>query len=124
MDPIADMLVIIKNGYLAQKSYITIPYSKMKLEIANVLEKEEFIGHVSRKNSNIIAELIFDGHKPRLTQVQRVSKLGLRIYTKSKKIKPVKGGRGFVIVSTSKGLMTGKEANKKNLGGEIICRVW
>jgi len=67
---------------------------------------------------------LYEGRKPKVWQIKRVSKLGLRVYTKSKNIKKLKGGRGIVIISTPNGVMTGSEAKAKNLGGEIICQIW
>src|SRR3989344_3343375 len=124
MDPIADMLVAIKNGYMAKKSQVLVPYSKFKFEIAKVLEKENFVGKVQMKDNLILVDIIYDNKNPRLNQIKKVSKLGLRIYIKSKNIKKIKGGRGITIISTPKGVMTGNDAKRKNLGGEVICQVW
>lgn len=124
MDPVADMLTIVKNGYLAGKPEVLIPYSKFKLAIVKVLEKEKFIGKINKKDREIQVQLLYDGHRPHLTHIEKVSKLGLRIYSKSKRITSVKGGRGMIIISTPKGVMTGKEAKLKKLGGEIICKLW
>lgn len=123
MDPVADMLTIVRNGYLAKKPEVTTPYSKFKLEIAKILERENFVSKINKKDSTIIIDLLLKGHKT-LHQIKKVSKPGLRVYTKSKKIKPLKGGRGLIIISTPKGVMTAKEAKKKNLGGEVICEIW
>ena len=124
MDPIADMLVIIKNGYLAHKEQVSMRYSKFRLEVAKTLEKESFIGKVNKADSKITAELIYVANKPRLSEIKKVSKSGLRVYIKSKKIKSLKSGKGSYIISTPDGVMSGKEAKKKNLGGEVICLVW
>ncbi len=124
MDAIADMLTIIRNGYLAKKPDISVPHSKFKLEIARVLEKQNYIGKVQKKESSINIELSYENKKPKITQIKKVSKQGSRIHTKSKHLKPVKGGRGDLIVSTPEGAMTAKDAKKKNLGGEVICEVW
>ncbi|OGD86451.1 30S ribosomal protein S8 [Candidatus Curtissbacteria bacterium RIFCSPHIGHO2_01_FULL_41_11] len=118
------MLITIKNGYMAKKPSVTIPVSKFKLEIAKVLEKEKFIGNIKSEDREITIELLYDNHKPKISQIQKVSKLGLRVYSKSKKIPTLKGGRGTYILSTPQGVMTGKEAKAKKLGGEVICRVW
>ncbi len=124
MDPIADMLVTIKNGYMAKKPNVVVSYSKFKLEIARVLEKENFIGKVENKDRKVAIELLYENQKPKISQVKKVSKLGLRVYTKSKKIPLVLGGKGLIIITTPEGVMTGKEAKAKKLGGEIICKVW
>lgn len=124
MDPVADMLIIIKNGYMARKPNISAPYSKFKLEIAKTLEKEKFVGSVKKEDGKIHINLAYDESKPRMSEVKKVSKLGLRVYIKSKRIKSIKGGKGITIISTPSGVMTGKEAKVKKLGGEVICQVW
>lgn len=124
MDPIADMLTVIKNGYMASKADVVVPYSKFKFSVAKVLAKEKFVGEVEKIESKIKITLLYEDQKPKMAQVSKISKLGLRVYTKSKNIKKVKGGRGIVLISTPKGVMTGDEARKTNLGGEVICEVW
>lgn len=124
MDPIADMLTIIKNGYMAKKDLVRVTKSKFKLEIAKVLEKEGFIGVVSDADNTIEINLVYKNQIPAISEIKKISKLGLRVYTKSKNIKKIKGGKGISVVSTSKGVMTGKDANAKKLGGEVICQVW
>lgn len=124
MDPIANMLVSIKNGYMAKKLKVSVPYSKFKLEIAKVLEKENILGKVEKKASEIIMELLYANQKPRISEIKRISKSGLRVYAKSKNIKRVRGGRGLTLISTSKGIMTDTQAKSKKLGGEIICQIW
>ena len=125
MDSIANMIVAIKNGYLAKKEEVVMPFSKFRFEVAKVLEISGFVAKVSKSENAVKVELLYtEDKRPRITEIKKVSKQGLRIYTKSKNIKPVKGGRGITIISTSQGVMTQKEAQKKNLGGEVICRVW
>ena len=124
MDPIADMLVAIKNGYMAKRSQVLVPYSKFKFEIAKVLEKENFIGKVQNKDNLLFIDIINDNKNPKLHQIKKISKLGLRVHVRSKNIKKVKGGRGMFIISTPQGVMTSDDAKKKNLGGEVICEVW
>lgn len=124
MDPIADMLVTIKNGYMAKKDTVLVTRSKFKLEIAKVLEKEGFIGAVTDSPPKIEIKLVYKNQLPAVNEIKRISKLGLRVYTKGKNIKPLKGGRGLTIISTSHGVLTGKEARNKKLGGEVICQVW
>ena len=125
MDPIADMLVIIKNGYLANKEQVSVPYSKFRFQVAKVISKSGFVGNVSKSENSLTIDLIYqENKKPRITEIKKISKLGLRTYIKSKNIRLIKGGRGTSIISTSAGVMTGAEAKKKNLGGEIICQIW
>ena len=124
MDPVANMLVSVKNGYMAKKTQVLVPFSKFKYEIAKVLESEKFVAKVAKSNNKILIDLLYESGKPKITDINRVSKSGLRVYEKGKNIKKIKGGRGILIVTTSKGLMTGKDAKEKKLGGEVICRVW
>lgn len=124
MDHVSNMVVIIKNGYMAKKASVVVPHSNFKLEIAKVLEKENFVGLVKKEGNKIEIALIYENRKPKITEIKRVSKPGLRIYTKSKNIKKVKGGIGQTLVSTPQGVMTGKDAKAKKLGGEVICQVW
>lgn len=124
MDPIADMFTIIRNGYMAKKSQVLVPYSKFKIEIAQVLEKEKFVAGATKQESKIKIDLIYSGKKPKLSHVKKISKPGLRVYTKSKNIRKVKGGKGIIIISTPKGVMTGNIAKTEKLGGEIIAEVW
>ena len=124
MDPVADMFTIIRNGYMAKKSQVLVPYSKFKIEIAQVLEKENFVALVKKEESKIKIDLIYSAKKPKLSHVKKISKPGLRVYTKSKNIRKVKGGKGIIIISTPKGVMTGNIAKTEKLGGEIIAEVW
>ncbi|OGD82903.1 30S ribosomal protein S8 [Candidatus Curtissbacteria bacterium RIFCSPLOWO2_01_FULL_39_62] len=124
MDPVANMFATIKNGYMANKNNVSVPYSKFKLEIAKVLEKQNFVGKVAQKDKKIEIDLLYENQKPKVAEIKKVSKLGLRVYSKSKHINLVKGGRGITIISTPNGVMAGSEARKKKLGGEVICQVW
>jgi small subunit ribosomal protein S8 len=124
MDPIADMLTSIKNGYMAKKDLVRVPKSKFRYEIAKVLEAEKFVGIVTAAENLIEISLVYKNQLPAISEIKKISKLGLRVYTKSKNIKSIKGGKGITIVSTSKGVMTGKSAVNKKLGGEVICQVW
>ncbi|KKR86545.1 MAG: 30S ribosomal protein S8 [Candidatus Curtissbacteria bacterium GW2011_GWA1_41_11] len=124
MDPVANMFVIIKNGYMANKVNVLVPYSKFKFDIVKVLEKQKFIGKISKKENKIEIDLLYENQKPKIQEIRKISKLGLRVYSKSKHINSVRGGRGLTIISTPEGVMTGAEARKKNLGGEVICQLW
>lgn len=124
MDPVADMLAAIKNGYMARKDKVQVPKSKFKLEIAKVMEKDGFINSVSVVDNRLEIALKYTNHRPAINEIKRISKLGLRTYSKSKNIKKVKGGKGATIISTPKGVMDNKDARSKNLGGEIICQIW
>jgi small subunit ribosomal protein S8 len=127
-DPIADMLTRIRNAAAAGKTEISLPYSKMKHRIAEILVGDGYIVRVSTGEKGGFRQLVLDidqqkAKKP-FTELVRVSKPGRRMYTKRDEIPRILGGRGIVIVSTSAGLMTGYEARAKGLGGELICKVW
>lgn len=128
MDPINDMLNIIKNAQAAGKETASIPFSNLKYEIAKVLERENFIGKIEKKGRGekrfVEITLKYEDKIPAISGVKIISKPGQRIYTPAKKIRKVKGGYGIAIISTSKGLMTEKEARRNKLGGEIICEIW
>lgn len=128
-DPIADMLTRIRNANIAYLSQVEIPHSKIKEEIAKILKAEGFIKdyEVTEEFSHMVIKvtLKYSENKERVIKtLKRVSKPGVRIYTPAKKIPRLLGGLGLVIMSTSKGLMTGKKAYKLGLGGEILCYVW
>ncbi len=128
-DPITDMLNRIHNAQTAGLPTVEIPFSKLKYEIAQILEKNNFIGRVEKKGKKIkkTIEIIlkYEDKIPVISGLKRVSKPGHRIYLNHRKIKKVRGGYGIAIISTSKGvLMTDKEARKQKLGGEVICEIW
>lgn len=127
-DPICDMLNRIRNAEMVFKEKIEVPYSKIKNEIARILQENGFIlgfEKKGKKNRKILEiYLKYDGKTPAISGLRRVSKPGQRIYKGFKEIKPVKSGYGIAIISTSKGLMTDREAKKRKIGGEIICEVW
>lgn len=127
-DPIADMLTQIRNAQAVEKPTVSIPFSNLKYEIAKILEKEGYIKKAEKKSRKVkkILEisLNYKENIPAITGLRKVSKLGQRIYLPVRKIKKVRSGFGMAVVSTSKGLMTDKEARKKKLGGEILCEIW
>jgi small subunit ribosomal protein S8 len=125
-DPISDMLTRIRNAVTARRSVISMPYSKIKEAIAAILKKNGYIVEYSVTEANGFKslELILPEDSETITSLIRVSKPGRRVYVASSDIPTVLGGRGIVIVSTSNGLMTGRDARRKGLGGELICKVW
>jgi small subunit ribosomal protein S8 len=130
-DPIADMLTRIRNAVLSRHDAVLIPASKMKVSIARVLKDEGFIRDFSVVNEdgkpqpNLKVELSYGGRKqPVLSGLQRVSKPGLRVYVQRTEIPRVYGGLGIAILSTPKGIMTGQEARRQSVGGELLCYVW
>ncbi len=128
-DPIADMLTRIRNANMVSHPTVQIPASKLKVELAKLLKEEGFISDYSIDESGkfkvINIELKYDfQNKPVITNLQRVSRPGLRNYCKAKNLPKVMGGLGIAIVSTSKGLLADREATTQNIGGEILCYVW
>lgn len=128
MDPIADMLVALKNAQAVKKETVRVPFSKIKFQIAKILEKEGYIEKVEEKGrikKNLLIFLKYDENKkPAISGVKRISKPGQRIYKTCREIKKVKGGYGLAIISTSKGLMTDKEAKRQRVGGEVLFEIW
>jgi small subunit ribosomal protein S8 len=125
-DPISDLLTRIRNAINADHNFTRVPYSKIKENILIVLAKNGFIESYQKAKSGKFDELIIDFKKDnqRTLNLKRVSKPGQRIYTKNKEIKKIRSGLGISVVSTSKGIMTGKEAKKQKLGGEILCEIY
>lgn len=127
-DPIADMLIRIKNAQAVLHPTVDIPYSNLKHQLANILLKEEFIKGVGKKQNKaektIRITLKYKNKAPVIRGLKRVSRPGRRVYLPAQKIRLPRSGRGAVIVSTPKGLLTGREARRKKVGGEVICEVW
>ena len=127
-DPIADLLTRIRNAIAIGKNEVRLPSSKMKLTVAKELVKAGYLTDVKTEKKSPRDEMIViineEGKNPVITEIDRVSKPGRRVYAGAKEIPRVKSGRGVMIVSTSKGIMTGAEAIKNRLGGELICKVY
>lgn len=127
-DPIADMLSRIRNAVAVNKHEISLPHSKVKQAVATLLKDNNFIESVAVEGEGIDKHLAItindERSTSRITEIKRLSKPGRRHYVRSQEIPVVKRGRGIVIVSTSKGLMTGDEAKKQRVGGELICKVY
>lgn len=127
-DPIADMLIRIKNALLARKAKVEMPYSKLKLAIAQVLLAEGYVTDVKVEDGKpfkkLVVELKYVKDLPAITEVKRESKPGRRIYVSTKEIPQILNGFGMCVISTSMGVMSGKNARAKNLGGELICSLW
>jgi small subunit ribosomal protein S8 len=127
-DPIADMLTRIRNAVMARQSRVTMPHSNMKAAIAGILVQNDFVAG-SKVTGTAPMQLLEIDLKPIVTDaaissLTRVSKPGRRVYVKADEIPTVLSGRGLVILSTPGGIMSGQEARKKRLGGELICKVW
>ena len=128
-DPIADMLTRVRNASRARHTEVVVPASRTKREIARILKEEGFIADVREERSGpaqlLRIELKYvDGKVPVVSGLKRISKPGLRVYAQKTDIPRVLGGLGIVIVSTSKGIMTGAQAKQAALGGEILAYVW
>jgi len=128
-DPIADMLTRIRNAIMARHDFVLVPASRMKLSIARILKEEGFVSdyEVLRGKPQRVIKIHLkysDKNQSLLSGLERVSKPGLRVYVQHQEIPRVYGGRGIAIVSTSKGVMTGQQAWRRGLGGELLCYVW
>lgn len=126
-DPISDMLTRIRNAGRALRPTVEMPHSRMKESIAHILKKEGYVADVAVEGKpfkTIKLRLKYQGKKTVIEGLRRVSKPGLRRYVGAAEIPRVRGGLGVAVISTSEGLMTGTQARKKNLGGELVCFVW
>ena len=126
-DPISDLLARLRNANLALVPEVEISHSRMKESIANILKKEGYIADCSvevKPPKKLKLKLKYQGRKGVIVGLQRVSKPGLRRYVRATEIPRVLGGMGTAIVSTPRGVMTGVDARKQKLGGELICYVW
>ena len=130
MDPIADMICSINNAQaVGKKQVIFYPYSDFKYAFLELLKNDCFLDNVEKKGLLSKRKIVVDfkyteDGKPKITKIRKISKQGQRIYSTYKELKPVKSGYGVSILTTSKGLLTNKEARKNKIGGEIICEVW
>jgi len=127
-DPIADMLTRIRNAIMADHDCVLVPSSKMKLSIIKILEEEGFIDRYEvlkgKPQTMMKIHLKYTDGQPAILGLERASRPGLRFYVERREIPRVYGGLGITILSTSKGIMTGQEAWRQHLGGEILCYVW
>jgi small subunit ribosomal protein S8 len=128
-DPIADMLTRIRNASAARHREVTLPSSKVKRELARILAEEGFIDSYQTHPEGVQEMLTLhlryaEGRTPVVSGLKRISKPGLRVYARKTEIPRVLGGLGMAVLSTSRGIMTGSQARKLNLGGEVLCYVW
>ncbi|MFA6177658.1 MAG: 30S ribosomal protein S8 [Candidatus Paceibacterota bacterium] len=128
MDSISNMIIIMKNGSLAGKESVSFPYSKMKNAISECLKKAGYISEVSKKvkKGQPILEvgLVYVDKKPKIVEVERISKQSRRVYFGMKDIHSVRNGTGLLVLSTPKGILSGKEARKEQVGGEALFKIW
>ena len=128
-DPIADMLTRIRNAVRVERPHVDMPFSKMKGGIADVLKREGYIWDWTEMEETPASQLRIDlkygpnGERV-LQHIKRVSKPGCRVYSKSRDLRPVLNGLGITIISTSRGVISDREARQRNAGGEVLCEVW
>jgi small subunit ribosomal protein S8 len=127
-DPIADMLTRIRNAIAVNKTEISLPHSRIKEAVAKLLVENNFIDGVRVEGDKITKVLVLtinrDSANARITEIAKLSRPGRRTYVNSKEIPTVKQGRGMVIISTSRGVMSGEQAKTEHVGGELICQVY
>jgi len=128
-DPIADMLTRIRNALAARHDFTDVPASRLKIALAEVLKREGYIRdfEVRSQGARRVLRLhlaYIEGRQPAISGLQRVSKPGLRVHVQRREVPRVYGGLGVAILSTPEGIMTGKEARRRGVGGEVLCYVW
>lgn len=127
-DPIADIIIRIKNAHMARHTSVEVPYSKIKKSIADILVQEGYVSQAVIKEgtpfNSIVLTLKYIGRLPAINDVKRLSKPGRRLYAPAKQLPKALGGYGITILSTSRGVMTDKKARKENIGGELLCQIW
>ena len=127
-DPIADMLTRIRNAINVRKGEVVLPHSKAKQAVAELLKTSGFVKDVrvtdARIGKSLTVVINDEDESARITEIARLSRPGRRAYASAQEIPTIKGGRGVVIISTSKGMMTGQDAKKMGVGGELICKVY
>lgn len=124
-DPIADLLTRIRNAAMARKDNVVVPYSRMKMSVLKVLQEKGFIQEFNNVKNNDFEEInIVLNPMRKDISLKKISKPGQRIYVKTTELKKINGGLGVAVVSTPKGIMSGEEAKKQNLGGELICEIY
>lgn len=127
-DPIADMLTRVRNASSVGKTQTSIPFSKLKLAVAETIKKAGYFEDVKTNGEGISREIIVEinaeDQSPAFTELKRLSKPGRRVYSAAQDMPRVKSGRGMVVVSTSNGVMSGEQARKQKVGGELICSIY
>jgi small subunit ribosomal protein S8 len=128
-DPIADMLTRVRNAIRARHQKVDVPASKLKLELARILKEEGYILNFKMADDGAQKAIRLylkytPSNQPAISRIERVSRPGCRVYVGSKEIPRVLGGLGINILTTPRGLMTGRDARKENVGGELLCQVW
>ncbi len=126
-DPISDFIVRLQNASMARKAEVFIPFSQMKQSIAEVLAREGYLGEVdakSKKGNSLKLSLVYKDGRPAIQGVKRISKPSRRMYMGVRDVRPIKRGYGLLLLSTPAGILTGKEAKQKRVGGEVLFEIW
>ena len=123
-DPISDMLTRIRNAYGALHKDVSVPRSRLKESMASILKEEGYVDDVNLAEREIVIQLKYDGGKPLISGLKRISKPGRRVYVGVEDIPRVQNGLGICILSTSKGILEGQIARNENVGGEVLCEIW
>jgi len=123
-DPISDFLVRLQNASMVGHASVTLPYSSIKNAIAKILEREGYLADVSKKNNSLVVGLSYTSGKPAIQGVKRISKPSRRMYMGVRDVQPVKRGHGLLVLSTPAGVVSGKEAREKRVGGEVLFEIW
>lgn len=128
-DPVGDFIIRIKNASVAGKDALSVPHSKLRLAIAEVLQKKGYIKTINKKGKKVQQktleiELRYGKGGPAMHDVKRISRPGRRLYMRANEIRPVKYGKGSLVLSTPKGILTDEEARKENVGGEALFKIW
>ncbi len=123
-DPLSDLVAQVKNGYRANLSEVRLPWSRVKEDVVRVLVGQKFVEKCEKQKDELVVSLRYNKKTPALTDIRRVSKPGVRIYSGVKKLPRVLGGLGINILSTPQGIMADKQAKKLHVGGEIIAQAW
>ncbi len=127
MDQISNLIISLKNGSMAGKESVLLPYSNIKFQIANLLKERGFVGEISKKGKKgryLEVALKYDGNTPSISNVKRISKSSRRIYMPAKQIYPYRQGVGMTVFSTPKGILSDMEAKKQKVGGEALFSIW
>lgn len=123
-DPIADYIIRIKNGYMARKKHVEVPYSKVKGALTTILVSEGYLAGAKQEGATLKLDLHYVDNRPFFSDVKRISKPGRRVYVNKTKVPSVRQGHGITIVSTPEGLLTDRQARAKGLGGEVMVKIW
>lgn len=127
-DAISNLVISLKNASSVKKDAVRVPYSRLSLSILELLEKEGFVASVEKSGKDlrkhIDVELAYENGSPKISDVKRVSKFSKRVYTNAKDIRPVKHGFGMLVLTTPQGIMSGAQAQKAHIGGEVLFEIW